>query len=130
MNVALGGTLHQYLPDVVGHQRHRSEPDSHPLDAEHDVRLADGSLAAQVAGTNVLHAAVSRHHQGVAGAAALRTSAWTVDELPVAIEARGGGFFLGVQWHPERQTDSPVFAALTCAAIANREGLVNRADYG
>ncbi len=123
MNIALGGTLHQHLPDVVGHQRHRSEPDSHPLDAEHDVRLADGSLVAQANATILLHAAVPRHHQGVEHVpAALRTSGWTVDELPVAIEARCGGFFLGVQWHPEQQADSPVFAALTCAAVANRRG--------
>lgn len=127
MNVALGGTLYQHLPDVVGHQRHRSEPDSHPLDAEHDVRLADGSLAAQANATNVLHAAVSRHHQGVAQVpAALRTSGWTVDQLPVAIEARRAGFFLGVQWHPEQQADSPVFAALIRAAVANREGRAGR----
>ncbi len=131
MNVALGGTLYQHLPDVVGHQRHRGEPDSHPLDAEHDVRLADGSLAAQANGTNILHAAVSRHHQGVAQVpAALRTSGWTVDELPVAIEARREGFFLGVQWHPEQQADSPVFAALTCAAVAYREGCVSRPAQG
>lgn len=62
--------------------------------------------------------------------AALRTSGWTVDELPVAIEARRGGFFLGVQWHPEKQAVSPVFAALTSVAVANREGRVSRPDQG
>ena len=34
MAVASGGTLHQHLPDVVGHDRHRAAPGTDPLAAD------------------------------------------------------------------------------------------------
>ena len=49
MNVARGGTLIQHLPDDVGHEDHRRVAGSFD-GADHDVRLADGSLAARAAG--------------------------------------------------------------------------------
>ena len=49
MNVARGGTLRQHLPDEVGHEDHRRVPGSFD-GADHDVRLAEGSLAARAAG--------------------------------------------------------------------------------
>ena len=42
MNVARGGTLIDHLPDKVGHEDHRRIPGSF---GDHDVRLAEGSLA-------------------------------------------------------------------------------------
>ena len=47
MNLARGGTLIEHLPDVVGHEDHRLVPGAF---GDHDVRLADGSLAARAAG--------------------------------------------------------------------------------
>src|ERR671917_2329786 len=64
MNVARGGTLNQHLPDDYGHEDHRRSLGSFD-NADHDVRLAPGSLAARVAGETV-HATKSHHHQGVA----------------------------------------------------------------
>src|SRR3954466_10985853 len=64
MNVARGGTLIQHLPDDVGHEDHRRVAGSFD-GADHDVRLADGSLAARAAG-EVDHGTKSHHHQGVA----------------------------------------------------------------
>ena len=64
MNVARGGTLRQHLPDEVGHEDHRRTPGSFD-GADHDVRLADASLAARAAG-EVDHATKSHHHQGIA----------------------------------------------------------------
>ena len=46
INVALGGTLVQHLPDDVGHTDHRRALGSFD-NADHDVRLAAGSLAAR-----------------------------------------------------------------------------------
>ena len=45
----------------------------------------------------------SRHHQGVAEpGAGLRVCARAEDGIVEAIEsAAGGGFLIGVQWHPE-----------------------------
>src|SRR4051812_1262371 len=60
MNVARGGTLIEHLPDKVGHEDHRLVPGSF---GEHDVRLADGSLARRVARGGV-HSTKSHPHQG------------------------------------------------------------------
>ena len=81
--------------------------------AEHEVRLADGSLAARAAGEE-LHATKSHHHQGVDVVAdGFVVTGWSaIDELPEAIEDPGRRFALGVQWHPEADETSRLIAAL------------------
>jgi putative glutamine amidotransferase len=114
MNVARGGTLIEHLPDTVGHEDHRLTPGAF---GDHDVRLADGSLARRVAREGV-HATKSHHHQGVDRVGeGLQVSGWaTVDDLPEAIEDPRKRFALGVQWHPEADEQSPMIAALVEAA--------------
>ena len=109
-----GGTLISHLPDAVGHEDHRLIPGSF---GDHDVRLADGSLAARVA-REALHPTKSHHHQGVDEVGdGLEVTGWaTVDDLPEAIEDPSKRFALGVQWHPEADEASPVIAALVEAA--------------
>jgi putative glutamine amidotransferase len=112
MNVARGGTLIQHLPDSVGHEDHRRTMGSFD-NADHDVRLADGSLAERVVG-EPLHATKSHHHQGVDRIGeGLEVTGWaTVDELPETIEDPNCAFALGVQWHPEVDPRSPLIPAL------------------
>lgn len=112
MNVACGGTLHQDLPELLGHEEHRRVLGSFE-GADHDVRLAAGSLAARAAGEE-LHATKSHHHQGVDRVGeGLVVTGWAVlDELPEAIELPGNAFALGVQWHPEADETSRLIAAL------------------
>src|SRR5581483_8102248 len=87
INVARGGTLLQHLPERFGHHEHRRVVGSFD-GADHDVRLAAGSLAARVAGEE-RHATKSHHHQGVERiGSGLRVSGWSMlDELPEAIES-------------------------------------------
>lgn len=121
LNVALGGTLYQHLPDTFGHHEHRKVPGTFD-GADHDVRLADGSLAAAAAGEE-LHGTKSHHHQGVDRVAeGLEVTGWsTIDELPEAVEMPGRRFVLGVQWHPEADRTSRVVGALVeAAATASR----------
>jgi putative glutamine amidotransferase len=110
MNVAAGGTLHQHVPDVVGHSDHRHTPGRFD---DHDVRLADGSLAARAAGEAV-HLTKSHHHQGVdeVGEGFVVTGWSALDDLPEAIERPDGRFALGVQWHPEADETSRLIATL------------------
>jgi putative glutamine amidotransferase len=110
LNVACGGTLNQHLPDRLGHERHRPVPGSW---AEHDVRIAPGSLAARAAGTESL-AVKSHHHQGVDSVPeALAISAWATDDESVeAIESADGPFALGVLWHPEEDAEDRVIPTL------------------
>ena len=116
LNVACGGTLIQHLPDDVGHEDHRRSPGSFE-NADHDVRLEAGSVAARAAG-ETLHGTKSHHHQGVDRVGSgLRVTGWaTLDDLPEAIEAPEHSFALGVQWHPEADPSSTVVAALVAEA--------------
>ena len=108
MNVARGGTLSQHLPDDLGHEDHRRSLGSFD-DADHDVRLVPGSLAARAAG-ETLHATKSHHHQGIAalGTGLEVTGHATLDDLPEAIELPRRRFALGVQWPPEADEASRI----------------------
>lgn len=122
MNVAAGGTLIQHLPDAFGHGDHRRSPGSF-VDADHDVLLRAGSLAARAAG-EALHATKSHHHQGIArlGEGFEVSGRCTLDELPEAIEAPACRFALGVQWHPEADEGSRLIAALVAEAARSTSG--------
>jgi putative glutamine amidotransferase len=122
MNVARGGTLTQHLPDDYGHEDHRRSLGSFD-NADHDVRLGDGSLAARVA-RQAIHPTKSHHHQGVERVGdGLEVTGWaTIDDLPEALEVPGNRFALGVQWHPEADESSPLVAALVDEASAYRSG--------
>jgi putative glutamine amidotransferase len=120
INVALGGTLHQHLPDVVGHGEHRRSVGSFE-NSEHDVRLEPGSLAAQVIGEE-LHSTKSHHHQGVdrLGEGLVVSGRSVLDDLPEALEAPEHTFVLGVQWHPEADPEPQVVAAFVEEARSRR----------
>jgi putative glutamine amidotransferase len=124
INVALGGTLRQHLPDLVGNDDHRRNPGSFE-NSEHDVRLQAGSLAERAAGEE-LHGTKSHHHQGVdeIGEGLVVTGYSALDELPEALEAPAHRFVLGVQWHPEADEESQVIGALVEQARAYRSAAV------
>jgi len=124
MNVALGGTLLQHVPDQVGHCGHRLHPGTF-VDSDHDVRLAPGSLVARATGEE-LHCAKSHHHQAVARiGAGVEVTGWSaVDDLPEAIEATDRRFALGVQWHPEVDEASRLIAALVDEARVHQSARV------
>jgi len=117
LNVALGGTLEQHLPDVLGHGDHAGTPG---VFAEHDVRLEQDSLAARAVGTPSARVK-SYHHQGVRDlGAGLQATGWASrDGLVEAVE-RDHGFVLGVLWHPEEDDASEVIGALVRAARERR----------
>jgi len=123
LNVARGGSLVQHLPETNGHEDHRRTPGSFDQ-ADHDVRLEPGSLAARAAG-ETCHVTKSHHHQGIDGlGAGLRITGWaTLDDLPEAIEDPARTFVLGVQWHPEADPASGVVAALVAQAAARRRAV-------
>ncbi|MGE0066611.1 MAG: gamma-glutamyl-gamma-aminobutyrate hydrolase family protein [Solirubrobacterales bacterium] len=114
LNVALGGTLDQHLPESVGNEVHRAVGGTF---GEHHVRLAPGSLACAAAGVEGF-VVWSHHHQGVDRVGeGLQVSGWSVeDDLVEAIELPGKRFALGVVWHPEEDPDSQLIAALVEAA--------------
>ena len=116
LNVALGGTLIQHLPEDLGHEDHRRTLGSFD-NSDHLVRVADGSLAARVIGEDV-HKTYSHHHQAVdtLGSGLVATGWATIDDLVEVVEIPGRRFALGVQWHPEVDETSPVIAGLVEAS--------------
>jgi len=116
LNVARGGTLHQHVPDLVGHPDHRRVPGAF---GDHDVRLRPGSLAARAAQSELVPTK-SHHHQAVdrLGEGLLVTGWSVLDELPEALELPGCRYMLGVQWHPEADPSSVLIASLVAEARA------------
>ena len=105
LNVALGGTLVQDIPDETG--RTIDHMVRQPADViAHDVRIAPASLLAaltrrRTAGAQ--HCAVnSRHHQAPKTlGSGLVATALAPDGIVEALEYPTLRFCLGVQWHPE-----------------------------
>jgi putative glutamine amidotransferase len=122
LNVALGGTLIQHVPELVGHDDHRRHLGTF-VDNDHTVVLAPGSLAAQAAGEQ-RHLIFSHHHQAIGnlGTGLIVTGRSVLDELPEALESPEHDYVLGVQWHPEADPASTVIDSLVQRA-AERQGL-------
>jgi putative glutamine amidotransferase len=103
LNVALGGSLHQAVHDMNGHNDHRAKPDV-PLDEAygpvHPVTLR-GKLRDWIGRDEIL--VNSLHWQGISRlAAGLRPEAFAEDGLIEAVRGPDdAAFCLGVQWHPE-----------------------------
>jgi gamma-glutamyl-gamma-aminobutyrate hydrolase PuuD len=98
---ALGGSLHQHVPEIVGHDGHRPEP---AVFGTTTVHTREGSLAAQILGPE--SKVPCYHHQGLATVEPpLAPTAWSEDGLVEAVELATGGWLLGVQWHPEENPD-------------------------
>lgn len=112
--VAAGGSLHQHLPDVLGHERHRPAP---AVYGRQEATFTAGSRIATLMGDDRF--VQCYHHQGVADAGSLVVSGRTDDGAVEAVEDPARTFVLGVQWHPEVVRDKRLFGALVAAA-ANR----------
>jgi putative glutamine amidotransferase len=119
INVARGGTLHQHLPDVVGHDGHAPVPGAF---GAHPVQVAPGSRLSRILGGDeaALPQTPTHHHQAVDRlGAGLTATAWAEDGTVEAFEldpAGEGPFVVAVQWHPEAGDDLSLFRALVAAA--------------
>ncbi|MET7301816.1 gamma-glutamyl-gamma-aminobutyrate hydrolase family protein [Embleya sp. NPDC005575] len=112
LNVVLGGTLIQHVPDVVGHGGHTG-PAGKP--AAHVVAPIPGTLFASLGAEP--YEVPTYHHQAVDRLGrGLVPSARAEDGIVEAVELPGETFALGVQWHPEAGTDRRLAHALIDAA--------------
>jgi putative glutamine amidotransferase len=118
LNVALGGTLHQHLEEVVGHTGHRAQPGRMGPVA---VTVEPSTQLAAIVGDGEGHG-LCHHHQAIDRLGdGLVVTARAADGTVEAVELPGRGFAVGVQWHPEEDTaDDRLFAALVERA-AKRE---------
>jgi gamma-glutamyl-gamma-aminobutyrate hydrolase PuuD len=120
LNVVLGGSLHQHLPDVAGHNGHQPEPG---VFGAVEVDIEPGTRTAELIGPRVRVSC--HHHQALARLApGLKVTGRAQDGTVEAIEVPGQSFAIGVQWHPEEDSvDGRLFAALVDAAQRYRERL-------
>jgi putative glutamine amidotransferase len=117
MNVALGGTLHQHLPDLTGTDVHRVALGR--MTPNHVEVEPDSTLAAIVGSTTE---GMCHHHQAVDHPGrGLRVVARAADGTVEGMEIPGRGFAVGVQWHPEsNDLDDRLFKSVVEAAAAYR----------
>jgi putative glutamine amidotransferase len=113
VNVALGGTLHQHLPDVLGHTRHQQ---GNAVFSTSSVRTVPGTRLAALIGES--YDAQCYHHQAIDKVGdGLIVSAKDTDGVIEAVEMPGESFVLAVQWHPEERLDDlRLFAGVAEAA--------------
>jgi putative glutamine amidotransferase len=113
LNVAFGGTLHQHLPDVLGHNGHRA---GNGVFTRLPVRTVAGTRLAGVLGESA--EAPCYHHQAIDKVGeGLVVSAWDRDGVVEALELPGDSFVVAVQWHPEKSLDDlRLFSAIVDAA--------------
>ncbi|MEI8412610.1 MULTISPECIES: gamma-glutamyl-gamma-aminobutyrate hydrolase family protein [unclassified Kribbella] len=113
LNVTLGGTLQQHLPDVVAHDEHRPSP---AIFGTTEVKVEPGTLTARLFGDRT--SVRCYHHQALdVVAPGLTVTARAGDGTVEAAEVDGHDFALGVQWHPEENPDDlRLFTALIAAS--------------
>ena len=111
MAVTAGGSLLQHVPALIGHQQHSPGADAY---GAIEVHTTAGSRLAGILGPTLTVAC--HHHQSVADHPGFDAVAYSGDGLLEAMETPGPRFRLGVQWHPETQTERRLFQAFVAAS--------------
>lgn len=100
LNVVLGGTLIQHIPDTITNalEHEQKNPRTEP---GHDVSVVKNTLLHRIVGSDSISVNTA-HHQAVAKPApGTVVNATTKDGVIEGIELPSHPFCLGVQWHPE-----------------------------
>lgn len=105
LNVVLGGTLIQHIPDSIENALEHEQ--KNPRDeAGHSITIASGSLLHKIVGKLEMNIN-SAHHQAIAKPAPNTIiNATAPDGVIEGIELTSHPFCLGVQWHPEYFVDA------------------------
>ncbi|TAE84306.1 MAG: gamma-glutamyl-gamma-aminobutyrate hydrolase family protein [Alphaproteobacteria bacterium] len=118
LNVVLGGTLIQHIPDAIAQPLAHEQPNPRH-EAGHVVSFVEDSMLARIAGC-AQTSVNSAHHQAVdVVAPKVRVNAYAPDGVIEGIELPDHPFCLGVQWHPEffiSEVDHKLYTAFIEAA--------------
>ncbi len=124
LNVVMGGTLIQHIPDEVADALAHEQPNSRD-EPGHTVEVTEGTLLHEIVGAREM-AVNSAHHQAANKIGeGVVVNAVAPDGVIEGIEAPRYRFCLGVQWHPEYdidQGDPKIFSAFVAAAVRCRDG--------
>jgi len=101
LNVSLGGTLHQHVPDLTETPHRQGEVGIDCYQPAHGVSLKEGTPLARLFGTLAVDANTF-HHQAIKDVAPALAVAGTADDGTIeAVYAPGRRSVVGLQWHPE-----------------------------
>jgi putative glutamine amidotransferase len=128
LNVALGGTLVQHLPDVVGHDGY--QPGA-AVFGRAPVDIDPGSVLGRTLGelSGPLEVELYHHQSLDAVADGLIVTARSAEGVIEAVELADAPFGVGVQWHPEQDAaDRRLFAGLVDAARRHRDVQIRPGD--
>jgi putative glutamine amidotransferase len=118
LNVALGGTLIQHIPDEVADALAHEQPNPR-TEAGHSVALVAGTRLAEICGVAELEVN-SAHHQAAKDVGpGVVVNAWAPDGVIEGIEVPARRFCIGVEWHPEFHIsagDARILEAFVAAA--------------
>jgi putative glutamine amidotransferase len=118
LNVVLGGTLHQHVPDAFPGGLAHEQPNSR-TEPGHPVEIVPGTQLARIVGKARMDVN-SAHHQAVKDVGpGVVVNATAPDGVIEGIELPGKRFCLGVEWHPEYDIDPgdrAIFASFVAAA--------------
>ena len=108
LNVAMGGTLYQHLPDQ--YETEISHKQTEPKDAySHEVGVTAGTPLERIVGTQRMETN-SFHHQAIKKlGSGLAVMARADDGLIEAVYLEDHPYLLAYQWHPERLFDRDSF---------------------
>ncbi|MBF0305712.1 MAG: gamma-glutamyl-gamma-aminobutyrate hydrolase family protein [Alphaproteobacteria bacterium] len=104
LNVVLGGTLIQHIPDAVPDCLAHEQPNPR-TEPGHDVLVSPGTLLHRIAGRERLSVNSAHHQAALAVGPGVVVDALAPDGVIEGIEVLGRRFCLGVQWHPEYHID-------------------------
>lgn len=117
LNVALGGTLVQDIPELLDTDLNHWVRDPR-TERPHRVQVDPDSRLSSILGATDI-AVNSIHHQAIDRVAPdLRVTATAPDGIVEGLELPGQRFALSVQWHPEDLTDDPMMQSLFDAFVA------------
>ncbi|MGV8911948.1 MAG: gamma-glutamyl-gamma-aminobutyrate hydrolase family protein [Rhodoglobus sp.] len=121
LNVVLGGTIIQHLPDVIGSTRYSAGGGQFLVN---DVAVEPQTTLASLLGGDESVAVKSYHHQAIGTLAeGLIISGRGDDGVIQAVELPSVDFGVAVQWHPEEDAkeDLRLFTGVVEAAARYRE---------
>lgn len=119
LNVVLGGSLIQFIPDAVPDAlNHLQAHDPHEV--AHEVTIKEGTLLHSIVQCQEFMVNTSHRQSVKAVGAGVVISALAPDGIIEAIEYPAHPFCLGVQWHPEfecTEFDKKIFDAFLKACL-------------
>jgi len=118
MAVAVGASLDQHLPELVGHEAHNPAVGAF---ASHHVAPVPGTRLARLLAEETVDVP-TYHHQAVRpgslDGSGFVPAAWHEDGTLEAMEDPVARFRMAVQWHAEESEGTALFEALVVAALA------------